>query len=51
VEHLRDRITELPQQFDHPQPRPWGSVRWRAIAADQISGISVETFCAILRHH
>ncbi|MBE9139856.1 ferritin-like domain-containing protein [Nodosilinea sp. LEGE 07088] len=49
VEHLRDRIAELPQQFHCPKPRPWSSLRWNAIAADQISGISVETFCAILQ--
>ncbi len=48
VEHLRDRLADLPHQFQYPQPRRWTPVTWGAIASDQVSGIPLETFCAIL---
>ncbi len=48
VEHLGDRLTDLPHQFQHPQPRRWSTVDWGAIAPNQISGIPLDTFCAIL---
>ncbi len=48
VEHLGDRLADLPHQFHHPQPRRWHPVSWAAIAPDQLSGIPLDTFCAIL---
>ncbi|HSM80288.1 MAG TPA: hypothetical protein VLS96_01320 [Nodosilinea sp.] len=48
VAGLCDRIADLPHQFCHPQPRRWAPVAWAAIAPEQISGMAVETFCAIL---
>ncbi|MBD1914625.1 MULTISPECIES: ferritin-like domain-containing protein [Cyanophyceae] len=48
VEHLSDRLADLPHQFQDPQPRRWNPVNWADIFPDQISGIALETFCAIL---
>jgi hypothetical protein len=48
VEHLCDRLTDLPHQFQNPQPRRWHPVNWADVAPDQISGIALDTFCAIL---
>ncbi|WP_017300648.1 hypothetical protein [Nodosilinea nodulosa] len=48
VEHLRDRLADLPHQFQAPRPRRWSPVRWGEIHPDQVIGISLETFCAIL---
>ncbi|PZV09965.1 MAG: hypothetical protein DCF32_00920 [Leptolyngbya sp.] len=48
VEHLGDRLADLPHQFRHPQPRRWNSVNWAAISPAQVNGIALDTFCAIL---
>lgn len=48
VEHLGDRLADLPHQFQNPQPRRWNPVNWADISPDQISGIALNTFCAIL---
>lgn len=48
VECLGDRLADLPHQFRNPQPRRWNSVNWASISSDQLSGISLDTFCAIL---
>ncbi|MBE9160231.1 ferritin-like domain-containing protein [Nodosilinea sp. LEGE 06152] len=48
VECLGDRLADLPHQFHHPQPRRWNPVNWADISPEQVSGISLDTFCAIL---
>ncbi|MGB3138637.1 MAG: hypothetical protein WBB18_17640 [Nodosilinea sp.] len=48
VDHLRDRLADLPYQFQKPQPRRWNPVNWAAIHPEQVIGISLDTFCAIL---
>ncbi|PSN11611.1 hypothetical protein C7293_23630 [filamentous cyanobacterium CCT1] len=48
VEHLCDRLADLPRQFQTPQPRSWNRVNWGTIHPDQVTGISLDTFCAIL---
>ncbi|MBW4486093.1 MAG: ferritin-like domain-containing protein [Tildeniella torsiva UHER 1998/13D] len=48
VEHLCDRLTDLPHQFQNPQPRRWNPVNWADISPDQVSGIALDTFFAIL---
>ncbi|MBE9111747.1 ferritin-like domain-containing protein, partial [Nodosilinea sp. LEGE 07298] len=48
VEHLCDRLIDLPRQFQTPQPRRWNRVSWGNIHPDQVIGISLDTFCAIL---
>lgn len=47
-EILCDRIQDLPQQFHHPRPRPWGTIDWQGIAPEQIVGIDPLVFIAIL---
>ncbi len=49
VAHLRDRLEDLPQQFQHPQIRPWQPLPWREVSADQLQGIDRTTFCALLK--
>lgn len=46
---LRDRLEELPQQFAHPQARPWKAIDWQAIAPEQVRGMSLPVFLAILQ--
>ncbi len=46
---LRDRLEELPAQFEDPAVRPWGAIDWREVHAGQLVGIAPETFCALLQ--
>jgi hypothetical protein len=48
VEILRDRLEELPRQFEQPTVRAWGAIAWRDVHPDQLVGIDCETFCATL---
>lgn len=48
VEHLSDRLNDLPQQFNNPQVRPWKKINWQAISPEQIVGIDLEVFLKIL---
>jgi hypothetical protein len=48
-EQLNARLQELPHQFQHPQPRPWQEIHWQAIAPEQVVGIELTTFLAILK--
>ena len=47
-EILSDRLEDLPLQFTHPQPRPWQPIDWQTIDTQQIVGIDVEVFLAII---
>jgi hypothetical protein len=47
-ERLSDRLSELPRQFQQPQPRPWQRIHWSNIDASQIIGINPLVFIAIL---
>jgi len=47
VDKLCDRLEDLPNQFAHPQPRPWKSIEWQTIHQNQIIGINLEVFLAI----
>jgi hypothetical protein len=49
LDHLSDRLTDLPQQFVQPQPRPWQPIDWAAIQSDQIIGLDRAIFLAILK--
>lgn len=49
IDRLNDRLQDLPQQFQQPQPRPWKSIDWSAIALDHIVGIDPQVFLAILQ--
>ncbi|HLO85556.1 MAG TPA: ferritin-like domain-containing protein [Nostocaceae cyanobacterium] len=48
LEILRDRLQDLPLQFQNPQPRPWKHINWQAINREQIIGIQPEIFLSIL---
>ncbi len=47
-EVLCDRIQDLPQQFQNPQPRRWGRLDWQGIDPVQIIGVDPLVFIAIL---
>ncbi|MBD2120735.1 ferritin-like domain-containing protein [Trichocoleus sp. FACHB-262] len=49
VEHLRDRLEDLPVQFRTPQTRPWQPIDWQAIDRQQVVGIDLDVFLAILK--
>jgi hypothetical protein len=48
VEKLRDRLQDLPVQFNRPQARIWQPIDWHAICPQQILGIESKVFLAIL---
>jgi len=48
LEVLSDRLSDLPQQFSTPQPRPWEPIDWQGINRDQIIGVKPEIFLQIL---
>ncbi|MGF1460849.1 MAG: ferritin-like domain-containing protein [Leptolyngbyaceae cyanobacterium] len=47
-EQLSDRLADLPHQFAQPTVRPWGTLPWHEVHADQLVGIEREAFCATL---
>jgi len=49
IEHLRDRLEDLPVQFRTPQTRPWQAIDWQAIDRQQVVGIDLDVFLAILK--
>jgi hypothetical protein len=49
IAHLNDRLQDLPNQFHHPQTRPWQPIDWQGIALNQIVGIQPQVFLSILR--
>lgn len=48
-EILSDRFEDLPQQFINPQPRQWDKINLQEIDPEQIIGIELDLFTAILR--
>jgi hypothetical protein len=48
LDHLDDRLRDLPVQFENPQPRPWKPMHWQDIDCQQVVGIDLEVFLAIL---
>ncbi len=46
--NLSDRLADLPVQFVNPQPRPWQAIYWHDINPNQIVGLRVEVFLAVL---
>ncbi|MGF1569787.1 MAG: ferritin-like domain-containing protein [Nodosilinea sp.] len=48
IEHLQDRLEDLPQQFQVPRPRRWMPVAWSAIGPDQVSALPLATCGQIL---
>ena len=48
LEHLSDRLCDLPSQFNNPKVRPWQKIDWQSIHPEQVSGIELEVFLKIL---
>ena len=48
VQHLTNRLEDLPRQFNTPQPRPWQPIDWHQIEPQQIIGIDPDIFLSIL---
>ncbi|MCU0534943.1 MAG: ferritin-like domain-containing protein [Hydrococcus sp. Prado102] len=48
VDKLRDRLEDLPLQFNRPQPRLWQPIDWYSITSEQILGIDKQIFLSIL---
>lgn len=46
---LWQRLQELPQQFSHPEPRPWPQIDWQGVHPDQIVDIELPVFLSILQ--
>ena len=49
IEKLCDRLEDLPQQFNQPQPRQWQLIDWQDINSEQIIGIDLDIFLAIIK--
>ena len=48
LEHLSDRLDDLPRQFDNPQVRPWQKISWQDIDPGQVVDIELDVFLKIL---
>ena len=48
IQHLQDRLEDLPGQFERPRPRPWRPIHWQDIHQHQIIGIDPDIFLSIL---
>jgi hypothetical protein len=48
-EILGDRLQELPVQLASPQARPWKTINWQAISTEQVIGIKLEVFLAVIK--
>ncbi len=45
---LRDRLADLPRQFENPQPRSWQPIPWQDIHPSQIVDIDLDLFLDII---
>lgn len=48
VEKLNYLLEDLPKQWHNPQPRPWQNIQWQNINSEQIVGMDLEVFLAII---
>jgi hypothetical protein len=46
---LNAHLNDLPQQFQHPHPRPWQTIDWHAVTPEQVIDIQLPTFLAVLK--
>ncbi|AFZ36710.1 hypothetical protein Sta7437_3203 [Stanieria cyanosphaera PCC 7437] len=49
LEKLQSHLEDLPQQFINPQPRSWQTINWQTINQEQIIGIDLNVFLAIVQ--
>jgi hypothetical protein len=47
--YLTDRLQDLPNQFERPQPRKWARIDWHNITPHLVTGIDLSLFLAILK--
>ena len=48
-DQLCDRLEDLPQQFQNPQPRKWSAINWQDINPEQVIGIELDIFLSIIK--
>lgn len=48
-EQLRDRLEDLPVQFATPHVRSWKPIDWQAVSSEQVVGLDLDVFLAILK--
>lgn len=48
-DELSDRLVELPEQFQNPQPRPWATFNWQDINPEQVIGLELDIFLSIIK--
>ena len=48
LENLRDRLEDLPKQWQKPTPRIWQKIDWQKINYKQIIGLDISVFLAII---
>ena len=49
LEELGDRLKDLPQQFENPQPRQWATINWQDINPEQVVGLELDVFLSIIK--
>ncbi|MEM8828718.1 MAG: ferritin-like domain-containing protein [Cyanobacteria bacterium P01_G01_bin.19] len=49
TEKLSDRLEDLQQQFQDPQPRKWSAIDWQDINPEQVIGIELDIFLSIIK--
>jgi hypothetical protein len=48
VDILSDRLSDLPNQFTMPHPRPWEPINWKGINSSQVIGVDPALFAMIV---
>ncbi len=49
LEELGDRLEDLPQQFENPQPRQWATINWQDINPEKVVGLELDVFLSIIK--
>ncbi len=49
LEELGDRLEDLSQQFENPQPRQWATINWQNINPEQVIGLELNVFLSIIK--
>ena len=47
---LCNRLEDLPQQFENPQPRQWSKIDWQDIQPEQVIGLDLNIFLSIIKN-
>ena len=46
---LCNRLEDLSQQFENPQPRQWSEIDWQDIQPEQVIGLELDVFLSIIK--